>query len=260
MLHANGAVPGDRVVEAQKRVLQLIRDEALIYPRGEKSLYSDLGFMLLGFVVERVSHLTLDRFAWEKCFRPLGSEPLLFSPVRMRERTDRFGQEVNRAAIAPTEFDPWRGIELQGDVHDQNAAALGGVAGHAGLFGSAEAVLAVSGAWLAAYHQRPSIFATPLVRQFVARQTRIPHSSWGLGWDTPSAPSSSGSYLSAQSFGHLGYTGTSLWIDPLSELEVVLLSNRVHPTSKNDKIREFRPRVHDVVYREYVRREGLRGI
>ena len=237
---------------AKARVLQLIRDEPLVYANGEKSLYSDLGFMLLGFIVERISNMTLDQFSWEKCFRPLGAEPLVFCPLRARGPADSSGYTIERARIAPTEFDQWRNRQLQGEVHDENAAALGGVAGHAGLFGTAEAVLAVSGAWLAAYHQRPSILAAHLVRLFTTRLSHVPNSSWALGWDTPSMPSSSGSCLSPKSIGHLGYTGTSLWIDPTCELEVVLLSNRVHPTRKNEKIREFRPLIHDLVYRECV--------
>jgi CubicO group peptidase (beta-lactamase class C family) len=141
---------------------------------------------------------------------------------------------------------------LCGEVHDENAAALGGVAGHAGLFGSAAAVLAVSRAWLGAYHCRPSLLDPALVRRFTGRQEDVPGSTWALGWDTPSAPSSSGQCLSPQSFGHLGYTGTSMWIDPACDLEIVLLSNRVHPTRQNDKIRAFRPAIHDLAYRECV--------
>jgi CubicO group peptidase (beta-lactamase class C family) len=246
------ALSPDQAERTKERVVRLIRDEALVYANGEKSLYSDLGFMLLGFMVERISHTTLDQFAWQQCFQPLGAEPLLFCPLLTRRPEGLSNQTIVRAQIAPTEFDTWRNRQLQGEVHDENAAALGGVAGHAGLFGTAEAVLAVSGAWLAAYHQRPSILATHLVTRFTTRTSHIRNSSWALGWDTPSIPSSSGSYFSPKAFGHLGYTGTSLWIDPTCELEVVLLSNRVYPTRKNEKIREFRPLIHDLVYGEYV--------
>ncbi len=246
------ALSPDHAQRAKESVLQLIRDEPLVYAHGEKSLYSDLGFMLLGFIVERISNMTLDQFSWEKCFRPLGAESLVFCPLRARGSADRSGRGIERSRIAPTEFDQWRNRLLQGEVHDENAASIGGVAGHAGLFGTAEAVLAVSGAWLTAYHERPSILAAHLARQFSTRQSHVPNSSWALGWDTPSMPSSSGACLSPQSFGHLGYTGTSLWIDPMCKLEVVLLSNRVYPARKNEKIREFRPLIHDLVYREYV--------
>jgi CubicO group peptidase (beta-lactamase class C family) len=141
---------------------------------------------------------------------------------------------------------------LCGEVHDENAASLGGVAGHAGLFGTAGAVLAVTGAWLQAHHRRSSMLDADLVKEFTCRQAVVPGSSWALGWDTPSPPSSAGRFLPEVSFGHLGYTGTSVWIDPLHELEIVLLSNRVHPTRKNERIKAFRPLIHELVYREYV--------
>jgi CubicO group peptidase (beta-lactamase class C family) len=148
--------------------------------------------------------------------------------------------------IAPSEEDPWRGHLLQGEVHDENAAALGGVAGHAGLFGTAQAVGQVTKAWLDSYSGKPSIFRQDLVSQFVKAQ---PGTSWGLGWDTPSQPSSSGQWFSPESFGHLGFTGTSIWIDPIKELEVIFLSNRVHPTRENQAIKTFRPKLHDVIIR-----------
>jgi len=159
---------------------------------------------------------------------------------------------VDISRVAPTEQDEWRTRLLCGEVHDENAAAMGGIAGHAGLFGTAESVLAVSGAWLSAYCGRTSILEKELVREFTTRQEFDERSSWALGWDTPSMPSSSGTSFSDRSFGHLGYTGTSLWIDPMCELEVVLLSNRVHPTRKNEKIKAFRPYIHDLVYGECV--------
>jgi CubicO group peptidase (beta-lactamase class C family) len=129
---------------------------------------------------------------------------------------------------------------------------MGGVAGHAGLFGTAEAVLAISGAWLAAYLGARSMLDQRLVREFTRRHPGSQESSWALGWDTPSPPSSSGTRFSTQSFGHLGFTGTSVWIDPHRRLEVVLLTNRVHPSRKNDSIRAFRPMIHDLVSRELV--------
>ena len=250
-LEAGGMTPGYSGVSQPIRaaVLSLIRVEPLMYVRGERSLYSDLGFMLLGFLVERLSGMALDRWCEEAIARPIGADPLLFCPLAGGGQSL---PEVSR--IAPTEQDVWRHRFLRGEVHDENAASMGGVAGHAGLFGTAESVLAVSGAWLRGYHGRASILEETFVRQFTARQPSVSRSSWALGWDTPSAPSSSGSRFSERSFGHLGYTGTSLWIDPLSELEVVLLSNRVHPSRRNEKIKVFRPFIHDLVYREYVAR------
>ena len=253
-LDAQGIVPGvpggDQSVK--QGVLQMIRDEPLIYGRGERSVYSDLGFMLLGFLVERLSGMALDLWFEEAVARPLRADPLLFCPTAGRAQLGAAGSTVDGSRIAPTERDEWRHRLLCGEVHDENAAAMGGIAGHAGLFGTAESVLAVSGAWLRSYQGRGSLLDRSLVRQFAARQEPSAHSSWALGWDTPSAPSSSGSCFSEESFGHLGYTGTSLWIDPLCELEVVLLSNRVHPSRRNEKIKTFRPSIHDLVYREFV--------
>jgi len=231
------------------KLLELIRGEALIYQGGERSLYSDLGFMLLGVVIERLSGEKLDRFVQDYVVQPTQAHPLCYMPMG----PDDFGQvRVLNGRIAPTEWDPWRSRLLCGEVHDENAAALGGVAGHAGLFGTAEAVLAVTGEWLAAYSHQPSIFDIDLVRDFSRRVNDVAGSSWALGWDTPSSSSSSGQHFSRHSFGHLGYTGTSVWIDPVSELEVVLLSNRVCPSRKNERIRVFRPVIHDLVYRECV--------
>jgi CubicO group peptidase (beta-lactamase class C family) len=232
-------------------LVKLIRDEALIYERGARSLYSDLGFMLLGMIVERCSGVPLQEFFRDRIAFLAGVSQLGFVPT---EWADSFLEHARRRGgdVAPTEHDVWRGRLLCGEVHDENAASLGGVAGHAGLFGTAEAVLAVTGAWLQAYHRRSSVLEPDLVKEFTCRQTIAPGSSWALGWDTPSPPSSAGRFLPEVSFGHLGYTGTSVWIDPLHELEIVLLSNRVHPTRRNERIKAFRPLIHELVYREYV--------
>jgi serine-type D-Ala-D-Ala carboxypeptidase len=253
-LNATGIVPGlpGGGPSIKQHVLKMIRDEPLIYPRGTRSLYSDLGFMLLGFLIERLSGMALDLWCEEEIVRPLRADPMMFCPAAGRGQLDGIFPIVDVRRIAPTEQDEWRNRLLCGEVHDENAAAMDGVAGHAGLFGTAESVLAVSEAWLRGYHGRESILERELVRQFTTRQDSADHSSWALGWDTPSAPSSSGSNFSERSFGHLGYTGTSLWVDPLCELEVVLLSNRVHPSRRNEKIKLFRPCIHDLVYRTFV--------
>lgn len=252
-LNANGRVPashGERAA-AKQSMLDCILSEGLIYERGTRSLYSDLGFMLLGFIIERCGGQSLSAFFKERILASLGEPRLGFVlPERLTEFLEAKRREGG--GVAPTEVDPWRGRLLHGEVHDENAAALGGEAGHAGLFGTAEAVLAITGMWMQAYHGRTSLLTQDLVREFTRRQNQQGSSSWALGWDTPSAPSSSGQYFSDRSFGHLGYTGTSVWIDPEVGLEVVLLSNRVHPTRKNDAIRGFRPLIHDLVYREFV--------
>lgn len=252
-LDAGGRIPAstEERAAAKRSMLDCIRSETLVYERGTRSLYSDLGFMLLGFIIERRSGQSLNAFFKDHVLASLGRVSLGFV---FQERLHEFLESMTKqgGGVAPTEVDPWRGRLLRGEVHDENAAALGGEAGHAGLFGTAAAVLAVSGIWMQAYHGRNSLFTQDLVREFTRRQNQAGSSSWALGWDTPSAPSSAGQYFSARSFGHLGYTGTSIWIDPEQELEVVLLSNRVHPTRKNESIRDFRPRIHDLVYREFV--------
>lgn len=235
--------------EAERRMLRLLAEEPLVYARGTRSLYSDLGFMLLGFMAERVAGLSLDRLVKDRIVPLAHAEGLGYRPGGPANDEAANGTD----AIAPTEYDPWRNRLLRGEVHDENAAALGGVAGHAGLFGTAPAVLAVTHAWTMAWRGRESWLRTDLVRD-VTRRQGVPDSSWALGWDTPSASSSSGRHFSPMAFGHLGYTGTSVWIDPDRELEVVLLSNRVHPTRRNEAIRQFRPVIHDVVYETWVGR------
>ena len=232
--------------DARCMVLKQIGREALVHPIGTKSLYSDLGYILLGMAVERITGRSLGIFCGERIYEPNGAFPLSF----IMEAKDRTFAE----RTAATEHDPWRGRMLHAEVHDENAYALGGMAGHAGLFGTAGGVAAVTGLWLDSYVGRRSFLSPTLVRRFTSRQLGPSGSSWGLGWDTPSAPSSSGAHFSSQAFGHLGFTGTSIWIDPSCELEVVLLSNRVHPTRQNRAIQAFRPALHDVIYEHAVGR------
>jgi CubicO group peptidase (beta-lactamase class C family) len=252
-LAARGLAPAHAMRAAVRdAAVRLIGEEPLLYEKGTKSLYSDLGFILLGAVIERATGLALDQWHAQAVASVPHAGSLMYCPVS----PERHGAPVSgfdRTRIAPTEYDEWRNTMLQGEVHDENAAALGGVAGHAGLFGTAESVLAVSGVWLQACHGKQSILDPSVARRFTARSREVPDSTWALGWDTPSTPSSSGTYFSQESFGHLGYTGTSLWIDPARDLEVVLLSNRVHPTRRNEKIREFRPSIHDLVMEECLR-------
>ncbi len=234
---------------AQRLALTLIMAEPLSAPPGARGQYSDLGFILLGVLVERVSGSALPAYCRQALFEPMGA-PLFFLGRRAAE--SRSAAVPDAALVAPTEDDPWRGRLLRGEVHDENAHALGGAAGHAGLFGTAAAVSAVVSHWLDGYLGRSPVLPSDLVKRFTARQGGIAGSSWAMGWDTPSSPSSSGSRFSAASFGHLGFTGTSIWVDPIKELEVVLLSNRVHPTRRNEAIKQFRPLIHDVIYDELV--------
>ncbi len=229
-----------------------LAQEPLLYPIGARSLYSDLGFVLLGLIVERMAGRSLDVFCRQRIYGTLEVERLGFMAAGVEGERLASGVMLDRNLIAATEDDPWRGRILRGEVHDENAFAMGGVAGHAGLFGTASAVLAVSRPWLQGALGQETLFRADLVRRFVVRQEQTSGSSWALGWDTPASPSASGSRLSAEAFGHLGYTGTSLWVDPVRELEIVLLSNRVHPDRQNNRIQQFRPVIHDLIFEELI--------
>ena len=219
-------------------VLARVMAAPLTREPGTKIEYSDLGFILLGQIVERLTGDSLDEFAEQLIFTPLGAKESLFNPPGKL-----------RARIAPTENDrTYRKRLVQGEVHDENAWAMGGVAGHAGLFSTAGDIAAFAQMLLNggsyAHHR---LLARATIAQFTERET-VGDSTRALGWDVPAAPSSSGQYFSSRSFGQLGFTGTSLWIDPERELFVILLTNRVNPTRANEKIRDVRPALHDVVF------------
>lgn len=210
-----------------------IRAVVLDRAPGEASVYSDLGFILLGFILEHIGG-PLDEqmraLAARLDLSELGYQP----PVDLNPR------------IAPTEFDPWRNRLLIGEVHDENAAALDGVAGHAGLFGPVAAVGTFAATVLQSFRAETAVATPPLMSLFASR-TGVPGSSRALGWDTMLPTSSCGTRFSPRAIGHTGFTGTSLWIDPERDLYVALLSNRVHPTRANEALRALRPRVHDAV-------------
>jgi len=231
---------------AKEYVYEQIHRERPEYETGTRSIYSDLGFMLLGELIETVARMPLDRFCQERIFRPLGLRGLAFvdlSQLRARKIAPVAG------AIAPTERCPWRQRVLCGEVHDDNAFAMGGVSGHAGLFGTAVDVAALAGRLLACWHGRDAFLPRELVRELWTRDRTVPESTWALGWDTPSPhQSSAGTRIGTHAVGHLGFTGTSLWIDLDRDVIVVLLTNRVHPHRDNERIREVRPRVHDAVF------------
>ena len=205
---------------------------------GRRTLYSDVGFILLGEILERVSKDRLDVLCSRRIFGPLEMRQTCFNPPReWRER------------IAPTELDgSFRKRLIRGEVQDENAWLMGGVAGHAGLFGTAGDLASFCRMMLQEGRGNSTELVQPsAIREFTRAWPVAEGSARGLGWDKPSAPSSSGRYFSASSYGHLGYTGASLWIDPEKSLFVVLLSNRVHPSRSNEAIRKVRPAVHDAV-------------
>ncbi len=228
--------------EARAFVLGSIHRQALVHEPGQAAVYGDLGMMVLGEVVEAVSGQGLDRFCAEEVFRPLGLAHTGFLPLARAE-----APEALRRGFAATENCPWRGRILWGEVHDPNASAMGGVAGHAGLFAPADDVLRFGQILLDVWHGRSEALPRETLRAFLTRQSLPENSGWALGWDTPTPPgSSSGRYFSATSVGHLGFTGTSLWIDLEAECVVVMLTNRVHLMAKKSRF-GLRAEIHDLI-------------
>lgn len=200
-------------------------------PPGRTMTYSDLGAMIMGKVIEKVSGMPLDRFAVERIFAPLGMFDTFYLPA-----------DSLKYRIAPTEVGPPRGYPLRGEVHDESAWALGKVAGHAGLFSTATDLAIFAQMMLNRGHYAGvRLIADSTVRRF----TREEHTKRTFGWEVANLERGSGEFLSPTAFGHTGYTGTSIWMDPVLDLWVVLLTNRVHPTRANQKIVPLRRAVHD---------------
>jgi CubicO group peptidase (beta-lactamase class C family) len=260
LAHASGLPawrPMFREVSTRAEAFALADSTPLDSFPGRSEVYSDVGAIVLTQAIETVYGERLDSLLQRRLFQPLGMSSTGYLPP-----------ESWRGRIAPTELDPWRGRVLRGEVHDENAALMDGVSGHAGLFSTAEDLLAFA-EWLLArtggrtgepaegsadcsVHQTVSPSGCPplrpsIIRQFIRRQDLVPGSSRALGWDTPSGGGSAGSLLSPTSFGHTGFTGTSLWIDPGRHLAIILLSNRVNPTRNNPRWAPLRGRIADLV-------------
>ncbi|MBI1824408.1 MAG: serine hydrolase [Nitrospirae bacterium] len=218
-------------------IFQKIHEEPFLYSPGSRTLYSDLGFILLGEMLECQSGISLDQLFIREIVEPLRIKNLGFRPLNL------FGQE--RSFMA-TEKSIWRHKIVQGEVHDENACVMGGVAGHAGLFGTARSVYACFTEWRKGYRNESPFLTESIVKTFVERERFS--ADWGLGWMFPSDLSSAGIHFSKRSFGHLGFTGTSIWFDPVVDLGVIFLSNRIHPTRDNSALKEFRPILHDFIY------------
>ena len=233
---------GHTTAGGRNRCLEQLHDEELVAPPGETHLYSDLGFILLGEAVERLGGKSLDRFCHDEIFGPMGLSSTFFVDLN----SPGSGRSAGRT-LAATEDCPWRGKVLCGEVHDDNAWAMGGVAGHAGVFSPASDVhrfIRFLGRCLDGAERE--FLPAPVVREFLEAERTLPGQTHVLGWDTPSPEgSSSGRHFSSRTVGHLGYTGTSIWWDLERDVHVVFLTNRVHPSRNNPAIREFRPLVHD---------------
>lgn len=207
----------------------------LVAAPGERAVYSDIGFILLGELLAKKAGLALNLFARQEIFMPLGMKQTRFKPAR-----DWVPE------IPPTENDQkFRHRVVQGEVNDENAYVMGRVAGHAGVFAPATDLARFAECML---RRGGPILEPKTVKLFTHREVSPPGTTRALGWDTPSRPeSSSGQLFSLASFGHLGFTGTSLWIDPGRKLSVTLLTNRTWPDRSSQLIREVRPMVHDAI-------------
>jgi CubicO group peptidase (beta-lactamase class C family) len=230
-------------------VVERICRSKLVHEPGEAAVYGDLDFIVLGALVEAVAGERLDALCRARIFEPLGLADTGFVPLGRGGPLEP--DTARRARTAATEQCEWRERILWGEVHDPNASVMGGVAGHAGLFATADDVMRLARAWLDAWHGRESLFPADLVRTFFTRQELPPGSDWALGWDTPTeGQSSSGKHFGGASVGHLGFTGTSLWMDLERELVVVMLTNRIHPIVKRARF-ALRPRLHDLLFEAF---------
>jgi CubicO group peptidase (beta-lactamase class C family) len=239
LLEHSSGLPGHRpyfkTMTGRAAYERAICEEPLEYTPRSKSIYSDLGFILLGFILEDAADAALDA-QFDVWRRQAGIDaPLAFTPLAEWRRR-----------IAPTEQDEWRGRLLVGEVHDENASALHGVAGHAGLFGTARGVGESARWWMSAMTSRSDPALQRLAVSFVLKSS-VAGSSRALGWDRMLTTSSCGTKMSARAIGHTAFTGPSLWIDPERDVYFALLNNRVHPTRANDQIQQVRRAFHDAV-------------
>jgi beta-N-acetylhexosaminidase len=226
-----------KTVKTPQEMIAKICAEQLAYEPGTQSIYSDLGFMLLGEIVQRVTGRPLDELARDRIFTPLGMTRSMYRPPA-----------ALISQIAPTENDlAWRKRQIRGEVHDENAFAMGGVAGQAGMFTTAPDLAAFCQMLLdGGIYAHRRMLSRATIAQFTTPSSLAP-ATRTLGWMLPTADSASGHYFARGTFGHLGFTGTSIWIDPSRDLFVVLLTNRVYPTRDNEKVAQVRPAVHDAI-------------
>jgi CubicO group peptidase (beta-lactamase class C family) len=240
LLHNSGLPSWEKYWGVYENPAEVLRDIYSLKPEylpGEKFVYSDLGIIVLGKVIEKVTGKSLDIFCREKVFNPLKMNSTFFNPP-----------DSLNYRIAPTEYDSyWRNRLLQGEVHDENAALLNGVAGHAGLFSTAEDLNKLLTILLnKGMHNNIQMINEETVILFTTKTSE--QSSRALGWDTKSPKgSSAGNLFSELSYGHTGFTGTSVWTDPARNLIVIFLTNRVFPSRDNTKIIKIRPLIHDAV-------------
>lgn len=227
----------------RQQAVEVILHQPLAYTPGSRALYSDLGFILLADILERQYQQALDVLFQQRVAHPLGLHQTHYRPLAS-------ALPCPGLAYAATEQCRWRRRVVVGEVHDENAWSMGGIAGHAGLFATAGDLWHFAHALLEATAGRHTWLPGTLLRQSWQRQEMPPGTTRALGWDTPTpGRSSAGQYFSAQSIGHLGFTGCSLWMDLHHQVTVVLCTNRVHPSRHSMGITRLRPAVHNCVMR-----------
>ena len=225
----------------------LLVHEALESKIDTCQVYSDLGFMVLSWIIEEISCRRLDRFVSQQIYSPLGIDDLFFINLDLIDHTLK--NKKYQQQIVATQQCPWRKKLLTGEVDDDNAWAVGGIEGHAGLFGNAVSIYKLCCEILNALENKPTkVLAPDVIKAFVQKKNQH---DMVAGFDTPSKEnSSSGQFFSSSSIGHLGFTGTSFWIDPEISLIIIFLTNRVHPLRFNEGIKNFRPQIQDLIYSE----------
>jgi serine-type D-Ala-D-Ala carboxypeptidase len=226
----------------REKLRHLILNEPLENKPGENQTYSDLGYILLAWMVEKIAGERIDRFVDGHIYKPLGIEDCFFIDLF----SSGFVSDNQKERVVPTENCSWRKKTLKAEVHDDNAWAAGGFEGHAGLFGDALSVWTVLMEMMNALQGKKTIVLdSHLISEIMKKES---NSEFRAGFDTPSQyGSSSGDFFSKQSIGHLGYTGTSFWIDPERSIIIILLTNRVHPRRDNEKLKLFRPKIHNLI-------------
>ncbi len=236
LAHSSGLPAYERLFERAKfrdDIIRLSLETPLANPPLSHAEYSDLGFIILGEILSKLARQSLDRFCAEQIFKPLRMSFTMYRPP-----------DTWRPHIVPTVDNDFRHRLIQGEVHDENAWVMGGVSGHAGVFSNVNDLAQFA---LCMLRLGSPIVKPSTLNLFTRREAMPEGTSRALGWDTPSSPSQSGQYLSQRSFGHLGYTGTSLWCDPVRQLSVTLLTNRVWPDRSSQAIKSVRPKFHDAV-------------
>jgi CubicO group peptidase (beta-lactamase class C family) len=213
--------------------------------KTKKCIYSDLDFIILGWVIEETLDMALDEAAQIFIFDKLEMKNTFFNP---KKRNIRLGAATNGKNFAPTRKNRERGL-VQGEVFDENSWGMGGVSGHAGLFSTGEDVTKMGQVFLELYQGKVSLVKPATFKKFIKRAVPSKKGDWGLGFTLPSRPvSTAGTKVSLKAFGHVGYTGTSLWIDPTRKSVVTILSNGTYPTYTNEKFKYLRRELHDLIW------------